>query len=420
MRKFHVKLLLESPLIVGGHRLVNNVFYSLDYITGSVLRAAFVRQILLNCPIFDENKDDGYKKDNKTVKYNYVYIRDEEYCRNCDSYKLCKDFSSIKFSFFYPEGTEIIPLTSKKCKEFDDHCFIDSIAGTAGTKSKQCKANNCQDPERRLEYKKGYRKGGTFFSLYNKRSNYTKTAIDPYTRRAKDNYLYSINAIDEGVMFEGSISLPESLNFEDILVFCDRTGGEENKPVVYVGKRSSSGFGKVSINNFFEMRKKEDNLKKSLEEFNIRILKNKFHDVNPSKTYIPILFTSDAKLEIGTFLDLGSPKTNKEYLEMWNKLIFGSSESIFSVEEVYAEHDYYKGFDTSLKPEELEKNKRAQTQILTLKGTSLLLSSEKEIDEIVDALRELQNKGVGKETDNGFGEIEVCNILHVKGEVVNG
>lgn len=413
MTIFHVNLLLESPLIVGGHRLVNNVFYSLDYITGSILRAAFVRQILLNCPIFNEKKDDG------SGRYNYVYIRDEEYCRNCGCFKLCRDFSSIKFSFFYPEGAEIIPLTSKKCKEFDDHCFIDSIAGTAGTEPKQCKAKNCQDPERRLEYKKGFRKGGTFTSLHNKRSNYTKTAIDPYTRRAKDNYLYSINAIDEGVMFEGSISLPESLNFEDILVFCDRTGDEENKPLLYVGKRSSSGFGKVSINNFCEIEKRETDFKKSLEEFNIRILKNKFQNGNPSKTYIPILFTSDAKLEIETLPGLGSPRTNKEYLEIWNELIFGGSESIFSVEEVYAEHDYYKGFDTSIKPEELMKNKRTQTQILTLKGTSLLLSSEKEIDEIVDALKELQNKGVGKETDNGFGEIEVCNILHVKGEVVN-
>ena len=35
-------------------------------------------------------------------------------------------FSDIKFSFFYPEGSEIVPLTAMKCKEDDSHGYIDS------------------------------------------------------------------------------------------------------------------------------------------------------------------------------------------------------------------------------------------------------------------------------------------------------
>lgn len=386
-----IELRLESPLMVGGKRLKDNVLESLDYMPGSVMRAAFAKYILLNCPLYIPDKCD------ECGRFNYVYIRDNDKCRECTFYDCCSNFSNIKFSFFYPKDFEIIPFTSRKCKSYDEHGFIDMLIPPKNLRCKRCIEKNkgliADEKVGRLDSARGFRIGEQCVKV--EREVFTRTSVDPYTLTAKEGSLYSLYAVKPGITFTGEIDGFEILNL--------KAGSE-----IYVGSYNTVGFGRFRIENISEEHSVKD-MYNDILKFNERIKDTAYgHD----KTYIPMLFVSDAKLGIEKY-NFDKPLSNEKYKAIWKRLLFTDEMAEFEVEKVFSEQGIYRGYDTSRKWGSWEKD----PQVLVLKGTTILASTIKPISETIGILNKLQDEGIGLERENGFGKVEVCNELHVKGEI---
>lgn len=389
-----VVLHLESPLMTGGKRLKDNVLESLDYIPGHVLRAAFAKYILLRCPLYDPRKTD------EASRYHYIYDRKAKECDGCLWHEACRSFSGIVFSFFYPENCDIIPFTAKICKHLpQEHGMRDLLTNPGRMRCRQCEAaypKTDLDIGKfgRLESVSGYRRGGRKFLP--KTITLTRTSINPFTGTALNAGLYSVTALQQGLPFTGTISGIEKLNIQP---------GQ----TIYVGSYNSVGLGRMKLAEL-KPPPPERNLLNLLRQFNLR-LKEAYGD--SIKTYIPILLKSDAKLGIETMPQFKAPLSNDDYRREWQRLILGRDNQGIEIEQIYSEQDIYRGYDTSREWGRWEK----QPQVLTLKGTTFLLSTQQPLESILPFLTGMETSGIGNDRANGFGQVEIGNKLHVEGEI---
>ncbi|SDL41837.1 hypothetical protein SAMN05216497_13113 [Clostridium cochlearium] len=368
-----VKLKFESPFIVGGKNIERNYIESLDYIQGNVVRAAFAKIILNNC---NEYKRDETVMVNGKRKKNWVYYRNKEKCKTCKFRNLCKNFSDIKFSYFYPEGTEIIPLTLMKCKKDDNHNFVDCLI-----EQRQCK--DCKTGDKRVEFTTGFIKDGELYKV--KKDFLIRTAIDKYTKTSKDENLYSILVVSETSknknVFQGNI---QGIDEKDLKIIDE----------LRIGKYISVGLGKCKL--FIEKEPKVDKSKiiKNMNRFNEKY--KSFNKENCDMNYFALKFTSDARLDV-ELRDI-SYKTNEEYKDMWHKAL--NIEEEFKIEKVYSEINNYRGYDMS----RADKGIREDAVLMAEKGTVIVLKTDKSFKEIYNDFSQLQ--GLGEENENGFGDFK--------------
>lgn len=380
---------LLSDVMAGGTRTVTNFLESENFIRGSVLRAGFVSDILLECPIYET-----YSSENN--RNNWIELKDKDgECRNCLKKNICEKFSEMTFTFAYPEGSFPAPFTSRVCKKCGtNHPLQDTIIDSG-----RILCGSCNGKIRRMENLKGFVKETEegFKTVKVEKSISVHTAINYNSKTALDGSLFSVNAIKKGQLFTAYIDDKD-------------TGMLSEGKVIYVGKYSSSGFGKIMIKKITECE--ETNIKDEITEFNEQfgnVLLNGKPLNESGRTYVPLLLLSDAKFDFGD--GFKKVKTNKEYMQLWQEKLLGSN-SRLRLEKVFAENSFYKGFDTSAEWGNWEKEK---PEILTLKGTSFLVSYEKNDINALDELNKIKANGVGNDTINGFGEISVCCKLHKLG-----
>lgn len=363
-----------SPLLVGTKKLSSNYIEGADYIAGDVMRAAFARTILNNCKEF---KNDIVEVEGQQ-KRNWVYFRNGNGCKNCDFLSVCKKFKDIKFSFFYPTGTDVLPLTAMKCKNNDGHGFVDVLTDEA-----KCKL--CPEGNNRVEFISGLVRDNKIFKPYKK--VFTRTAINSYTKTAKEGNLFSLipivatKRVNDSLecKFEGYI---DGITKEELKLF-------EN---IRVGSYISSGFGmaKLSIGEEKEKDNKE-NVKMKIKRFNERY-KNKKED----KTYFALKLVSDCKLD---FEINDKYYSTEEYKNLWKDLLNIGSD--YDIDVAYLETINYRGYDTSQNKED----KRERAIIHVLKGSVFVLKTNNDLDKIYDDF--FKNPFFGLENNNGFGKYEV-------------
>jgi len=367
----------------------------LDYIPGNVLRAAFSRHILNNCSCFDKNEVvvvDGEKR------RNWVYFRNKQECVNCRLKNLCTKFDNIKFSFFYPEDTDIIPLTTMRCKMKPEHSLTDILVG-----KRECpdclKAGNV---DTRVESVSGYIKGRKDYSV--KKALFTRTAIDKYTGTAKDGMLYSIEAVtgtdeENNIVFEGRI---EGITKEDV----------SNIEELRVGKYTSVGFGRCSIclgdedggdkiSSEETTVEEKENITQKMQLFSEKYKKN--NKIANNNNYFAVKLVADAKLDFkgpdGEKPDFGRYMDNNSLKEIWlhslNVREISSGKS-YKIDKVYAEIFSFRGYDTS-KVDDV----REEPVHMVQKGSVIVFKTEKTFNEIFDDFALI--RGFGLDVDNGFG-----------------
>lgn len=389
-----VKFRFNSPFLVGGIKRTSNYIESLDYIPGNVVRAAFAKHILSNCPYYDRNE---YIQVDGVERKNWVYYRGKSQCENCSLKSLCQKFSDVKFSFFYPEGTSIIPATAMRCKMYPEHGLIDRLI----VEKPLCK--KCNNNDGRVEFITGYIRDGKEYAVT--KSLYTRTAIDKYTGTAKDGMLYSLQAITatEGQdnIFEGNIW---GLNKEDIL------------PIRHlrIGKYISVGFGKCKIiiediegtkdtKDTKDAEGVEDtkNLIRSMSEFNKKY--KVCNHIEDDIFYFAIKLTSNTKLDynIKNYNDRGERIITDKYKDIWlNSLCIPELIEDFKIEKVYAEVFNFRGYDTS----RTEQEQRKQPTHMVQKGSVIIFKTSKDFQNILDTFTSLD--GFGFDTINGFGQFD--------------
>lgn len=369
---------LCSDVISCGINSDYNFLNSLDYIPGSVLRAGFAKDIYLGCEIEDRN--------------NWIELKGDK-CSECSRKKICENFSNMKFSFAFLENTVPSPLTTKKCKiKPSEHPIKDSMLNNGILECDECK--KISERAGRMEDAKGYIDIKNMCSTKVLKNTLTHTAINYNSRTALDGSLYSTNSIARGQVFEAYI---DDCDTEMIKI----------GTVVYVGKYSSNGYGKLMVKDIIDVEPRND-LKEKIEEFTKEYCSDKVEYKDENRFYIPILLLSDARLGIKPNTAV---KTTEEYKNMWHKLVF-DDEDYIKIENVFANNRIYAGYDTRQKWGEWKK----EPQVETIKGSSFLISVEKDkIDNTISLLEKLLANGIGSGTENGYGRIDVCNEIHMLG-----
>ncbi len=369
-----VKFRFESNVISGGIKTNNNFLCTENIINGAVLRAAFANDILLECEYAEEIIDG---------KQYWIAERDpaaHPSCASCKHKEICKKFSQMKFSFLVPENSIPAPFTAKACKSCGTaHPVMDTIMVNGSLQCGVCKG--------RMENLKGIINKTDFSSVKVKHSTTTHTAIDLHTRTVKTGNLFSIEAIARGAVYECEI--------DD----CD-TGMIYEGKVIYLGKYSSNGFGKMRIISIEDIPERDTAAA-------IKRLNEKF-PLDESREFASILFLSSAKLDLE---DRGSePLTTEDYKKIWQTRLFGENAPV-TVEQVYAQNSIYHGIDTS----KYHNDRWCRTDVLTEGGTSIKVSFPKGSREAVDFLINLERTGIGRDTEVGYGKIIVCADIHMKG-----
>ena len=374
MRK-RIELELLSPLMCGGVRVADNFLESEPFIRGSVLRAAFANKILLECPLADHKGKNG--------ENNFIELKDPDgKCTDCPNRKICAAFSEMSFSFAYPYGSMPAPFTVKACKTAGlYHRMQDTVFRNDSLKCPDCKYGL-----KRMESVKGLiRYNGTRYeSVQLNRILSTHTAIDYNTHTAEEGNLFTVKAIPKGIVYSATID--------------DRDSGLiEQEKIIFVGKYSSCGFGKMKIQSVNEVIPVTP---ESISE-NIRDFQDKLNAPHKAS----LLFMSDAFLNLPVSRKVLS---TEEYLALWQKAVLGENEQSIRVEKVFAETELYSGYNTS---REWGCWKDEEPVRAVKKGTSILLDLVDE-DRAVAVLTKMAEKGVGRRTPDGFGEVAVCHSVH--------
>ena len=124
-----------------------------------------------------------------------------------------------------------------------------------------------------------------------------------------------------------------------------------------------------------------------------------------------VLFLSDAYPYDAEIPD--NIQTNEVYLDYWTRALFEENELPFTVKSMLTETQLYSGYDASKKWGDWKQKK---PELLIMKGTSLLLEiKEGCMEEAVKLLTDAQNNGIGRRTENGFGQVEICHPIHCIG-----
>lgn len=373
-----VEFELLSDVMCGGVRTVDNFLESEQFVRGSVLHAAFANEILLECPLADSPSASG--------RLNFVELKDADgKCSSCDYRNICKSFSDMTFSDAYKNEAFPAPFTARVCKKHGvAHRIKDTIC-----QSGAIACDDCDGDVRRMESLKGFiRLSGEQKAVREKvdMSMSTHTAINHLTDTAKNGSLFSVNAIRKGQRFTAIIDDRES-------------GMLSVGTVIYAGKYSSNGFGKMRIaalSPFAEIS--TDEMKKRIAAFNERF---------GTSDLAAVLLMSDACIDAD---DDSAVHTDELYTSRWERALFGEGDLPFVIEKIFAQTQLYSGFDTSKKWNEW---KNTQPDLLALKGTSVLLKIKVgRLDEAAELLAQMQNNGIGRKCSDGYGRIEVCHDIH--------
>lgn len=383
----YVEFTLESDVMTGGVRNSHdlNFMTSENVISGQVLRAAFANEILLGCPYADEEVDG---------RVNFVTYRGKEACGGCKNSEACRRFSDMSFSALMIENSLPVPFTLRICKTCGDkHPLMDTIAGSGMLKCPVCKSavNTVTPATGRMENAKGFADRSASRVFKPKRSTSMHTAIDPYTGTVENGSLFSINALRRGQVYSG------------IIDDCG-SGMLREGAVLYVGKYSSNGFGRLRITKISEPEQRD--ITGAIDEFNRRFGEQLSCKYGSGKRFAAVLLTSDAKLDISSS---GGILSTEDYRSAWERALFSGSE--IRLEQIYAQTFTWSGYDTSVRTDSTEE-RRKPTELITEKGTSLLVSFAAGAE---SALVRLEQEGVGADRNIGYGQVMVCSRLHSLG-----
>jgi len=412
-----VKLTPKEPIRISFTKTSSYFYETLDYIPGSTIRGAiakyvgdkygykdnrfvqsFLQHPVIFCNLYPSGRDIRSREMAKPIPLSArtckaypgfeVYMPDE--CPEEKKRHGSKDIFIMSFLTMLISKETGIPLPFKgKC----DHCksSLKNLSGFYITYSSEIKA-----PPRQVM---------------------TRIAINRKLSTTKERTLYSYETIEpifnphtkrsEPLIFSGLIKIPENSNgLKEIL--------SETKEIK-VGGRKNVGFGKAEIQFESFIGDSKDTLQKRLIELNQKIgelgneftnllgispprLKKRFEKLakgNLSKAgelYFTITLTSDLILLESEF---------KNFIEKQ----FGAT---VKLKECFLDTHYVGGWNTAI-------NIRKELYLAVSKGSALMFSiPSSEIKNLLDKVSELNQRGIGLQTFEGFGQFSFCDVFHYK------
>jgi CRISPR/Cas system CSM-associated protein Csm3 (group 7 of RAMP superfamily) len=364
-----VTLTPQSPLLVGTHTTQSNFRDTQCIIPGAVLRAAMARAICEQDGINDPSEE-GIKTvlpvDRDTL---FINLRNV--------------FSELRFSVLNSDTQpEPYPITTRKCKFHENHKKVDTLA--AIIKSVEAKCPECGGRLEKVDPYEDFDENETTVAS-------THSEMDKLRGTTKDGRLYTVRAIAPNTAtFSGTIS--GSIDEGELSLLL------RPQAPLRVGAMISAGFGECKA-SFVKDTETPDAYMKSriierIERFNGLI--------GGDKHLVPITLMSDAIVEL-------EEPNDGDYVEAYTSLfdpILGQKN--YKMVRVITKPRMWRGFDTS-KKNGFEKPARFLLQA----GSVFVIRVGTLDDSTIEKLFCMESKGIGKETEDGYGAVRVAHENHI-------
>lgn len=392
--KLQMKLRIESPVAISSS-FSGNINETLDFIPGTVIRGMLADAFLKENDMHDPERKSLFKQ---------LFLSED-----------------VIYNNFYREGSRPIPFTARTCKTFsgfkrylpegknspvdkeDSHgirdCLLDFLLYEETRESEVLQDEcSCGLP---LERYSGYYdysfRDACYYEVPISKREITRTEIFGKTQTSLHGILFTIEVIEEGQIFEGSIEVKNS-SLESAL----RQSLNRDK-IFFVGIGKSRGLGRVGIMSeelvFLPVKDINNDERVRFGLFNQKIME-KFSDkkITNVKPYFSITLLSDAIIQQKDkrYLSVITP----EFLKIEN----------FGLKLSFCSHRKISGWSNIWR---LPK----KDDIAISKGSVFLYKSEKELNGnelslLQDTLERLEADGIGKRRNEGFGKISVCDSFH--------
>lgn len=382
---YEIKAELESPLMIGGKTLNSNYRESRDYIPGSVLRAAYAKALTERCDC--------------TQKNGWLEYRGLEECGQCRFRAVCSDFAKITFPTLYPMGSVPYLATAReeKYKAEGERGIWDILMLRLTEQEKAEEESGWVRAE-------GLHKGCVPVRLMH--SAVTRTAIDYRRNVAREGALYTQNVVLEQYKNEKTKEL-EQVHFSGRIDLSPEQKDELSRiKILHVGADITRGSGICRLS----FGKKEDG--DTIKSLRKRIKKLNSH-VEGEKRYVSVDLLTDAYLGLEEFGNEGKAEPTDEAMREFLRNKIGLSEKYY-LKKVFKSQEVLRGFDTS-KAEEAEMRRQGK---LVVKAGAVFAFEADAADMNEEELLALEKKGIGKNTEHGFGRITVCDPFHAEHAVL--
>jgi CRISPR-associated protein Csx10 len=369
-------LMLESlsPLCIGSYKATQFI-HTEEEIPGSVIRGAFARHI-------------GMKKGKSSI---------------------LKAVSDMRFGFFRPtlkNASYPFPLTSQQCKSspgfrgkghgiFDSlllNLVYEEIGGETPWEVFEVPLRiTCRECGSEIETVKGYyTRNDRYTEVKVTHTSQTKVPIDRRRRSSREGKLYNIAGIEPHTKFVGRIWCPDE-QVAEVMEALERFG---------VGALTGRGFGSLNVKRNGNVN--IGTVEKRLEEFNKKLL-NVWKDISslvrsenapsePEATYFTVDLLSPAILTYPiptTRLSLTIEGTRYEPV-YW---VTGPA--------------FIGGWSPALG---LPKSTHLGADI----GSTYVFKTDLDLSTLLENLDELEKRGIGFRSNEGYGEILVCHPFHLE------
>ncbi len=401
MKRINLEIQALSPLAIGRQKPGGSVSEAETYIPGSVIRGAIAAQILKQA---NTSISDG---DN----FHELFLGDH----------------AATFQNAYPaiiEGqtepqfeVKVLPataLSSKTKPGFKSKCNNGVFDTLIDRFCSDCYGHlydpNCPIDGGRVDAFTGFYSqiNGKYYSHSATTRLLTRVGINRRRATSEERVLYSLEVLNESqnykqkpVIYTGAILLADDL--AGIL----QTFINNHQEDLRLGGATSRGLGRVKIKANSPV-KIQPKVTHQVEQFNNKlrqrwrkwqdIFGNHLNDLPENRTYFTLNLQADAILS-----------------ENWRRTTVISSAMLQQFAEVndpslqlhaaYSTYDYRSGWNSAW-------GLMKDVELITNKGSVYLFSST-EKDLWLKALANLEVKGVGDRTCEGFGQIQICNEFHL-------
>ncbi len=402
MKRIRLEIKALSPLAIGRQKPGGSVSEAQDYIPGSVIRGAIASQILQLSDHQSRNLAENggdfqslFLSDNSAIFQNAYPVK-ADITRPVDAILVLPTTalsSKTKEGFKTDKGNGVFDtLIDRFCAESYGHPY-DPICPTNGGRVEP--------------YTCFYSKvSGNYYSHSVSKRLLTRVGINRRRATAEEQILYSIEVLNESqhnkkkpIRYYGSVLVPDSLA-DSLCQFIN-----DRREDFRLGGSASRGLGKVEIKATIVEKKPQ--IKTRIEQFNTnlkerwrewQVFGNPNEELLSSRTYFTIDLQSD------TILTEHWRRTTVISPEMLCQFA-GVTDPSLQLHAAYSSYDYRSGWNTAW-------GLMKDLELITNKG-SVYLFSTTQPDTWFRIVEELEIRGVGERTCEGFGQIQVCNEFHL-------
>lgn len=397
MKQINLTITALSPLAIGSKK-PGSVSEAGEYIPGTVIRGAIASQIIRQSRL---NKDTDFSTDGEDFKTLFL------------------DENAAIFHNAYPAknllpATAVSSKTKPGFKGKGNGVFDTLIDRFLSEKYDHPYDPNCPVDKGRVEPFNGFynQENKTYKSFSVPKRLLTRVGINRKRNVSQNEILYSLEVLNETqgkdkqpVIYYSSILIDNNNLAETLKEFINI-----NRYNFRFGGSKSRGLGKVKMiasSKTITLEEKIKRVRSHIEQFNNK-LKERWNlwsifDTNEEKKIEPKYFTIN--LQSDAILSENWLRTTI-FTENMLSSVTDIENNGLKLEVAYSSYGYVSGWNNAW-------GLMKDMELITNKG-GLYLFSINNLDNCIESLAKLELSGIGEKTNEGFGQIKICDPFHLK------